>query len=120
MNPTPERRKNLALRELVDQAYHLIEPFFDPSNAWNGQQLEHLAYRVIRELATEATAAFVGVAQLLPAMLGGRGNGGLADALALTGHFLQSRLAEVHAGKPLPAARGRLVARLAARDAGMA
>ena len=49
MNPTPERRKNLALRELVDQAYHLIEPFFDPSNAWNGQQLEHLAYRLVRE-----------------------------------------------------------------------
>lgn len=49
MNPTPERRKNLALRELVDQAYHLIEPFFDPSNAWNGQQLKHLAYRLVRE-----------------------------------------------------------------------
>ena len=49
MNPTPERRKNLALREAVDQAYPIIEPFFDPANAWNGQQLEHLAYRVIRE-----------------------------------------------------------------------
>ena len=35
MNPTPERRKNLALREAVDQAYRLIEPFFDPANAWN-------------------------------------------------------------------------------------
>lgn len=51
----------------------------------------------------------------LPAMLGGRGNGGLQDALALTGHFLQSRLAETHAGRPLPAARARLVARLNAR-----
>jgi len=49
----------------------------------------------------------------LPAMLGGRGNGGLAEAFALTGHFLHSRLAEIHAGKPLPAARARLVARLA-------
>ena len=49
MNPTPERRKNLVLREAVDQAYRLIEPFFDPANAWNGQQLEHLAYRLIRE-----------------------------------------------------------------------
>ena len=49
MNPTPERRKNLALREAVDQAYRLIEPFFDPANAWNGQSLEHLAYRLVRE-----------------------------------------------------------------------
>ena len=45
----PERRKNFTLRELVDKAYLIIEPFFDPANAWNGQQLEHLAYRVIRE-----------------------------------------------------------------------
>lgn len=51
----------------------------------------------------------------LPAMLGGRGNGGLPDALALTGYFLETRLAESHAGKPLPAARARLVARLNAR-----
>ena len=50
----------------------------------------------------------------LPAMLGGRGNGGIADALALTGHFLHARLAEAHAGRPLPAARARLVARLTA------
>lgn len=49
-------------------------------------------------------------------MLGGRGNGGLADALALTGHFLRARLAEIHAGKPLPAARARLVARLAGAE----
>jgi len=47
--PTPERRKNLSLRELVDQAYVIIEPFFDPANAWNGQSLEHLAYRLVRE-----------------------------------------------------------------------
>lgn len=49
MNTPTERRKNLSLRELVDQAYVLIEPFFDPTNAWNGQTLEHLAYRVVRE-----------------------------------------------------------------------
>ena len=59
MNPTPERRKNLALRELVDQAYHLIEPFFDPSNAWNGQQLEHLAYRLVRENLSQLPPADV-------------------------------------------------------------
>ncbi|WP_374502127.1 hypothetical protein [Zoogloea sp.] len=49
MSSTPERRKNLSLRELVDKAYVIIEPFFDPANAWNGQSLEHLAYRVVRE-----------------------------------------------------------------------
>lgn len=49
MNPPVERRTNLSLRELVDKAYVLIEPFFDPANAWNGQTLEHLAYRVVRE-----------------------------------------------------------------------
>ncbi|MCK6374467.1 MAG: hypothetical protein L6Q69_10215 [Zoogloea sp.] len=49
MSTTPERRKNLSLRELVDKAYEIIEPFFDPANAWNGQTLEHLAYRVVRD-----------------------------------------------------------------------
>lgn len=48
----------------------------------------------------------------LPAMLGGCGNGGLDDALALTGYFLETRLAEGHAGRPLPPARARLIARL--------
>ena len=54
----------------------------------------------------------------LPALLGGSGRGGLAEALALTGHFLETRLAEAHAGKPLPPARARLLARLARADAG--
>jgi hypothetical protein len=49
MSITPERRKNLTLRELVDNAYLIVEPFFDPLNAWNGQTLEHLAYRVVRD-----------------------------------------------------------------------
>jgi len=53
MSITPERRKNLSLRELVDKAYLIIEPFFDPSNAWNGQTLEHLAYRVVRDQLPE-------------------------------------------------------------------
>ncbi|WP_134681673.1 DNA repair protein RecO [Paracoccus ravus] len=54
----------------------------------------------------------------LPALLGGQGNGGIEDALALSGYFLETRLAESHAGRPLPAARARLVARLTSpRDA---
>ncbi len=50
----------------------------------------------------------------LPSLLGGTGNGGLADALRITGHFLRVRLAEDHAARPLPPARDRLVARLIA------
>ncbi|WP_282601983.1 DNA repair protein RecO [Paracoccus sp. PARArs4] len=51
----------------------------------------------------------------LPPLMGGEEPGrgrDLAEGLALTGHFLQSRLAEDLVGKPLPAARGRLVGRL--------
>lgn len=54
----------------------------------------------------------------LPALLGGAGPGGLAEGLALTGHFLHQRLAEAHDGRPLPSARDRLVARLAAPGRG--
>ncbi len=48
----------------------------------------------------------------LPRLLGGTGNGGMADAFALTGHFLRAHLAENHAARPLPPARDRLIARL--------
>lgn len=53
----------------------------------------------------------------LPAILGGvgdnRGNG-LAEGLAITGHFLEKRLAGELVGRPLPAARNRLIRRLLA------
>ena len=53
----------------------------------------------------------------LPAALGGpTGAGGLAEALALTGHFIAARLAEGQVGRPLPPARARLLARLGAAD----
>ncbi|WP_299840953.1 DNA repair protein RecO [uncultured Paracoccus sp.] len=51
----------------------------------------------------------------LPAILGGAGDNrgrGIAEGLAITGHFLDARLARELVGKPLPAARGRLVRRL--------
>lgn len=52
----------------------------------------------------------------LPALLGGpASNDEMSNALALTGHFLNSRLAREHVGRPLPAARERLVARLTRR-----
>ena len=56
----------------------------------------------------------------LPALLGGAGDNrgrGLAEGLQITGHFLQSGVAEQLAGRPLPAARGRLIRRLLASDA---
>ncbi|TRW95958.1 DNA repair protein RecO [Paracoccus sp. M683] len=51
----------------------------------------------------------------LPALLGGAGDNrgnGLAEGLAITGHFLNARLAHDLVGKPLPAARDRLIRRL--------
>ncbi|MDP0925812.1 DNA repair protein RecO [Paracoccus onubensis] len=57
----------------------------------------------------------------LPAMLGGAGDNrgnGLAEGLAITGHFLEGRLAAELVGHPLPAARGRLIRRLTAAGRG--
>lgn len=51
----------------------------------------------------------------LPALMGGAGDNrgnGLAEGLAITGHFLEHRLAPDLVGRPLPAARGRLMRRL--------
>lgn len=45
----PDRRQNLGLRRIFDDAYVLIEPFFDPATGWGGHALEHLAFRVLRE-----------------------------------------------------------------------
>ncbi|AUH32757.1 DNA repair protein RecO [Paracoccus tegillarcae] len=53
----------------------------------------------------------------LPALLGGAGDNrgdGIAEGLAITGHFLDTRLAQELVGKPLPAARARLLRRLEA------
>lgn len=51
----------------------------------------------------------------LPALLGGAGDNrgqGLTEGLAITGHFLTTRLAAELVGRQLPAARDRLVRRL--------
>ncbi|MDO5704684.1 MAG: DNA repair protein RecO [Paracoccus sp. (in: a-proteobacteria)] len=51
----------------------------------------------------------------LPAIMGGAGDNrgnGLAEGLAITGHFLNARLAGELVGRPLPAARARLIRRL--------
>lgn len=44
-----DKRQHLQLRSVFDNAYMLVEPFFDPNNQWGGKTLEHLAFRVMRE-----------------------------------------------------------------------
>lgn len=44
-----ERRKFLRVREIFEQAYELIAPFFAKENRWGNATLDHLAYRVVRE-----------------------------------------------------------------------
>lgn len=80
---------------------------------------EGLAYvspRSGRAVSREGAGEWADRLLPLPAILGGadsnRGNG-LAEGLTITGHFLEARLAAELIGRPLPAARGRLVRRLA-------
>ncbi len=44
-----ERRVHVRVRSVFDAALVLVEPCFDPQNAWSGVGLEHLAYRLMRE-----------------------------------------------------------------------
>ena len=44
-----ERRQNLKLRELFEEAYARIEPFLDQKHTWGGLQLTHFALRTLRE-----------------------------------------------------------------------
>jgi hypothetical protein len=43
--PQGERRQNLQVRQIFEEAYALIEPFFD----WGGQPLEYLAFQRLCE-----------------------------------------------------------------------
>jgi hypothetical protein len=45
----PERRRYHYVREIFDEAYELITPFFAKENRWGNATLDHLAYRVVRE-----------------------------------------------------------------------
>lgn len=47
--PRAERRHNLKLRELFEEAYARILPCLDPGQAWGRVPLEHLAFRILRE-----------------------------------------------------------------------
>lgn len=74
--------------------------------------LAYISPKTGRAVSAEGAGEWASRLLPLPSLLGGTGNGGLADALAITGHFLRSRIAEHHAARPLPPARERLVARL--------
>lgn len=44
-----ERRKYHRVREIFEEAYELVAPFFAPENRWGNSTLDHLAYRVVRD-----------------------------------------------------------------------
>lgn len=79
---------------------------------------EGLAYvspRSGRAVSREAAGEWADRLLPLPALLGGAGDNrgeGIAEGLSITGHFLESRLAAELVGRPLPAARDRLIRRL--------
>jgi len=44
-----DRRTNPRLRQVFVEAYDVVEPFFNPDNAWGGHTHEHLAFRALHE-----------------------------------------------------------------------
>ena len=52
-----ERRKNTRLRELFEQAYELIAPFYDNEQTWGGQPLNGLAFHMLRDHMPELSEA---------------------------------------------------------------
>jgi len=46
----PERRQNPELRSRFEQAYDILEPFFNnDDNRWNGRTLDQFAYLALRD-----------------------------------------------------------------------
>ena len=71
-----------------------------------------------RAVSREGAGEWAGRLLPLPAILGGAGDNraqDLIEGLAITGHFLTSRIAAELVGRPVPAARQRLVDRLTRR-----
>jgi hypothetical protein len=57
MNETgDDRRVNFKIREIFVEAYDVLEPFFDPANAWAGRTHEHLAFRALHERFPQLSA----------------------------------------------------------------
>lgn len=53
--PGEERRTNPRLRGMFVEIYDILEPFFDPANAWAGHLHEHLAFRALHERFPDLT-----------------------------------------------------------------
>lgn len=43
-----ERRRYERVRTLFHEAFESLKPFFDPANRWGDHNLDHLAYRMLR------------------------------------------------------------------------
>lgn len=56
-----DRRQYHRVREVFEDAYTLIAPFFATENRWANVTLDHLAYRVVRDHYPEFSAAEVHV-----------------------------------------------------------
>ena len=52
-----ERRQNLRLRAIFDEAYARIAPFLDPAQGWGGSPMTALAYRAVRDAYPELSPA---------------------------------------------------------------
>lgn len=77
------------------------------------QGLAYVSPRTGHAVTAEAAGDWAARLLALPGILGGPEQpGDLARAFELTGHFLNVQLAQGQVGRPLPAARARLVARL--------
>jgi hypothetical protein len=50
-----DRRVNLRVRGMFVEVYDILEPFFDPANAWAGHIHEHLAFRALHERFPDLT-----------------------------------------------------------------
>ncbi|MFN4063449.1 hypothetical protein GO613_00710 [Azoarcus communis] len=57
----PDRRQYHRVREIFEEAYVMIEPFFAKENRWANVSLDHLAYRVVRDHYPELSAIEVHV-----------------------------------------------------------
>ncbi|MEK7736543.1 MAG: hypothetical protein AAB319_02125 [Pseudomonadota bacterium] len=44
-----DRRIDTRLRDIFDEGFELLGPFFEANNSWDGQSLDDLAFRVMGE-----------------------------------------------------------------------
>ena len=102
------------IRLLEEMGFGLDQSACAVTGARDG--LAYVSPRSGRAVSREGAGEWADRLLPLPGMLGGAGDNrgqGLAEGLAITGHFLTTRIAGELVGRPVPAARQRLVDRLA-------